>query len=77
MANQPRNSNHKRKPRPFNTYIKYSGLAIQMAVTIGLMGWIGFKIDGWLQLKFPIFLLVLVSLGFVGSFYGLIKSLNN
>lgn len=77
MANQPRTTNHKPKSKTSNTYIKYSGLAIQMAVTIGLMGWIGFKIDRWLQLKFPIFLLVLVSLGFVGSLYVLIKSLNN
>ena len=77
MANPPRPSNHNHKQKPFNTYLKYSGLAIQMAVTIGAMAWLGYKIDQWLDLSYPIFLLIFVMVGFAGSLYSLVRSLNN
>jgi hypothetical protein len=48
-----------RKPSQSNSYLKYSGLAIQLLFTIAIAGWIGYKIDGWLSLKFPAFMITL------------------
>ena len=57
-----------------NEYIKYSGLAFQMAALILLGYWLGGKIDKWLELSIPVFTIILILL-FLFSFYSLIKSL--
>jgi hypothetical protein len=44
-------------------------------VTIGVCGWIGHKIDHWLNFKFPAFLLILGFAGFAGSMYLIYKSI--
>ena len=62
--------------KPLNNYLRYSGLAFQMATTIGVMAYIGWKLDQWLQLDFPAFFLVFVFISFGGSFYLLVKGLN-
>jgi F0F1-type ATP synthase assembly protein I len=56
--------------------LKYSGLAVQLLAAIGVCGWIGYKIDHWLVLKLPIFMLVLGLLGFGGTIYQVYRSLN-
>lgn len=75
MASHMRSSHHNEKSKPSNRYLRYSGLAIQMVVTIGLMAFIGYKIDAWLQFKFPLFLLLLTFISFGGLMYRLYKSL--
>ena len=75
MASHMRNSHHSTKSKPANKYLKYSGLAIQMFVTIGVMAFVGFKLDEWLELKFPIFLMLLTFSSFGGTMYRLVKSL--
>lgn len=76
MASQKTTSDKNKKLKPFNNYLKYSGLAIQMLVTIGVMGFLGYKIDGWLELKFPVFLLLFIISALTGIIYRLIKSLD-
>ena len=58
-----------------NEYVKYSGLAFQMAALILLGYWLGSKIDKWLDLSFPAFTISLILLFLFISFYSLIKSL--
>ena len=71
----PRSSTKYNKlPKQFNNYLKYSGLAIQMVVTIGVMAYIGLKIDQWLGIKFPAFLLLFTFLALGLLIYRLIKS---
>jgi F0F1-type ATP synthase assembly protein I len=65
-----------KKPNPYNSYLKYSGLAVQLLGAIGVCGWIGHKIDHWLDLKLPVFMLVLGLLGFGGTMYQVYRSLN-
>jgi F0F1-type ATP synthase assembly protein I len=65
-----------KKPNPYNSYLKYSGLAVQLLAAIGVCGWIGYKIDHWLNLKLPVFMLVLGLLGFGGTMYQVYRSLN-
>ncbi len=56
-----------------NNYAKYSGIAFQMLaiILIGVYG--GIKLDQWLNLKFPVFTVVL-SIGSVAlAIYSVIK----
>ena len=66
---RPQNQN------PINEYVKYSGLAFQMAALILLGYWLGSKIDKWLDLSIPVFTIVLILVFLSLTFYSLIKSL--
>jgi F0F1-type ATP synthase assembly protein I len=76
MAESPEPSQPSKKPNQYNSYLKYSALGIQLLAALGICGWIGHKIDQWLQLKFPIFMLALGFLGFGGSLYQVYRSIN-
>lgn len=65
-----------KKQKPYNSYLKYSGLGLQLFATIGLAAWAGLKLDQYLGLKFPAFLLGFVFIAFGGSMYLLYKGLN-
>ncbi|PCJ88179.1 MAG: hypothetical protein COA57_03610 [Flavobacteriales bacterium] len=54
-------------------YVKYSGIAFQMAgiLLVGVFG--GRKLDQYLQQDFPLFTLTLTGIAFVGAFYILYK----
>lgn len=75
MAESPDPSTNK-KLNQYNSYLKYSGLAIQLLATIGVSGWIGYKIDQWLKFKYPVFMLTLGLLGFAGIMYKVYRSIN-
>lgn len=45
---------------------RFAGLGIQMLAVIALAAWFGSWLDARLQLKFPVFTLSLVFLGFAG-----------
>jgi hypothetical protein len=64
-----------KKQKPFNSYLKYSSLAMQMVVTIGVAAWAGYKADQYLELKFPVFLLTLSFAAFGGIMYKLYRSI--
>lgn len=58
------------------SYLQYSGMAFEMLAVIGLGVFIGVKLDKWLDLKFPVFTIVL-GLLFLGiSMFRIVKSLN-
>jgi ATP synthase protein I len=59
-----------------NTFLKYSGLGLQLLLSIGLAAWVGVKLDTYLELVFPVFLLLLVFTAFAGSMYILYRSIN-
>jgi hypothetical protein len=59
-----------------SSFLKYSSLGIQLLVTIGLAAYLGHKLDQYLQLKFPAFLLSFVLLSFAGMMYQLYRTLN-
>jgi len=65
----------KDKQQP-NSFSKYSGLGLQLLVSIGLAAWLGLKLDRYFELEFPAFLLTLVFSAFGGSMYILYRSLN-
>ena len=73
MALEEPSSNPKLKP--YNNYLKYSSLAIQLLAAMGIMGWLGYKLDQHLQLKFPAFMLLFGFLAFGGMMYQVYKSI--
>lgn len=65
-----------KKLSPYNSYLKYSGLAVQLFLVIGLFGWLGYKIDHWLAIEFPAFMLLFGLVSFAGMMYQIYRSIN-
>ncbi|WP_185154325.1 AtpZ/AtpI family protein [Fulvivirga sp. M361] len=65
----------KEKSKQYNSFLKYSGLGIQLTLTLGAFGAFGYWLDTKLELRFPIFLLSFVILALIGSIYLLYRSL--
>ncbi len=62
--------NKLQKPKKnFDDFIRYSSLAFEMVVIMGIGTGSGAIIDHWLALKFPVFTLVLMILSVVGAIY--------
>ncbi len=76
MAPKPERSPHNRKSSPYNHYLRYSGLALQMLLTIGILGWLGYEADQYLGNKYPLIMLLLGFIGFAGSLYQVYRSIN-
>jgi len=64
----------KNKPTP--NYIKYSGIAFQMLVIIGVFVFIGYKIDERQGIDNFLFTAILGIVGVAVSLYQVIRSLN-
>ncbi len=60
-----------------NTYLKYSGLAFQLLGSIGVFGWLGYKLDQYLGLQFPAFMLLLGFLAFGAVMWQVYRSIKN
>jgi F0F1-type ATP synthase assembly protein I len=59
-----------------NGYLRYSGLAVQLFAAIGVLGWLGYKLDRYLQIQFPAFMLLFGFLAFGGMMYQIYRSIN-
>lgn len=64
-----------KKQKPSNNYLRYSSLAMQMVITLGLAAWAGLTVDKYLEFKFPVFLLLFVFIAFGGLMYRLYQSI--
>ncbi len=60
-------------PKQPNAFIKYSNMAIQMGVIIGLSAWGGTKLDAYFQTQDPYFTIFLSLAGIGASLYLVIK----
>ena len=72
-----RKASEKKPQKQFNSYLKYSSLAMQMALTIGIATWIGYWIDRQLGFKFPLFMLLLMFASLGGILYRVIKNIQD
>lgn len=63
----------KEPKKKFDDFIRYSNLAFEMMAIMAAGTWVGWLIDGWLGLKFPVFLLVFMVLSVAGSIYHAIR----
>jgi hypothetical protein len=71
MGDQPLN----RKQPPSNGFLRYSSMAIQMAITIGLFVWLGRLADGYYATG-KTYTLIGSVLGVVIAMYRVIKDLS-
>jgi len=62
--------------KPTSSFLKYSSFALQLFGGMALAGWLGYKLDQYLEIKFPAFLLTFLLLVFGGMMYQIYKSLN-
>jgi len=66
--------NKYQKPKKkFDDFIRYSSLAFEMIVIMGIGTWLGILIDDWLDLGFPAFTLGLMILSVIGAIYHAIR----
>ena len=56
-------------------YARYSNMAFQMFAIIGVGVFGGVKLDEWLNLKFPVFTLILSIISVAAAIYSAIKDL--
>ncbi len=64
-----------KKPKPYNSFLKYSGLGLQMAMTIAAFGAAGYWIDKRLEFRFPVFLMLFILIALTGNIYLLYRNL--
>lgn len=68
------NPNKIQKPKKkLDDFIRYSSLAFEMIVIMGIGVFAGVKIDQWLGLGFPAFTLILMILSVIGAIYYAIR----
>jgi len=67
----------KQKDKKATNFIKYSGMGFQMLGTIGILAFIGYKIDLYRESTQMIFTALLGVLGVIVSLYQIIRQLNN
>jgi F0F1-type ATP synthase assembly protein I len=61
------------QPKQPNQYIKYSNLALQMGLIIGLSCWGGNKLDQYYKNSTPVFTIILSLLGIGVALYFVLK----
>jgi F0F1-type ATP synthase assembly protein I len=72
---KPKLSREEKAKKQLRDYARYSSLAFRLiaVVLLGFFG--GMKLDDWMNMKFPVFTLVLACTGLFLSLYLLIKDL--
>ncbi len=61
---------------PYNSFARFSGFAFQLLGGLGVAGWIGYVLDGYLGLSFPVFMLLFVLSMLAAMMYQINKKLN-
>lgn len=62
-----------KKQKPYNAYLKFSGIAIQMGAIIGLGSWAGHTLDVKYNTQKPYYTLILALLSIAIALYLIIK----
>lgn len=65
----------RKKLKQYNSYLRYSGLAIQLLAAIFVFGWLGYKLDAYLEMQFPAFMLAFGFIAFTGMMYQVYRSI--
>ncbi len=62
--------------RPSRSYLRFSGFAFQLLGGLGISGWLGYRLDQYLELKFPVFTLLFLVIVLAGMLYQVNRSFN-
>lgn len=65
------------KKKQLNTYVKFSGMAFQMMAIIGVMVFVGVKLDSKFPNQYSAYTVVFSLLGVIGAMYQIIKQVIN
>jgi len=68
--------NPRERKKHSNIYLKYSGLAFQLLAAMIVFGWLGHKLDQYMQFHFPVCMLLFGLMAFGGMMYQVYQSLN-
>lgn len=72
--NQEKNKRQKKDKEPaYMAYARYSSMAFQTGIVVGLFTWGGYELDDWLNTSFPVFLTIGLFIGLAGGIYLSIK----
>ena len=63
--------------RQLNKYIRFTGIAFQLGITMYLAAYFGDWLDRYFQMKEKIFTLILIILGLVGTIWSITVQLKN
>ena len=66
-----------KKQKPYNSYLRYSGLGFQFLLVIGVSAYAGYRLDSHLEWKFPVFTLLFSMVALGGMMYKLYKALSD
>lgn len=77
MTTHRKSSQEKKRQKPFDEYLKYSGIAFQMMAALGVGAWVGHYFDGLAQNETPVYTLLGLLLGITAGIVAVIKSLND
>jgi len=72
---KPNPSSKSSEGRSTSPYMKYSGMAFQLIAGTILGYWLGTKVDGWLDMKSPVFTIGLAMLFTIGTLVKVIRDL--
>jgi len=70
-------NNPKKKPSSSNKYLKFSGIAFQLAILLCIAIWAGGKVDAMMENKQAYMTALFVVLAFAGFMYNLFRDLEN
>jgi len=65
--------NNKQKKKHLNNYARYSGMGFQMLAIILLGVFGGMKLDQWLGLEYPVFVVIFATLSVILAIYTAVK----
>jgi F0F1-type ATP synthase assembly protein I len=71
----PADPSPNKKLKPYNNYLKYSSLGLQLLAAIAISGWLGYLLDQRLGLQFPAFMLTFGFVAFGGMMYQIYRSI--
>jgi len=74
MAKAKSDKNNRRL-RQSEQFLRFTGLGFQWLLTFGLMGFLGYELDVWLN-TLPLFLVIFLILALVGNIYLVIRITN-
>lgn len=65
-----------KKKNQLNKYIKFSGMGLQLGLTIYVAAYLGGKLDAHYQNEKKIYTILFVLVAFVGTMFSLVSQLN-
>jgi F0F1-type ATP synthase assembly protein I len=67
----------KTSPKQTQSMLRYASLATQLMVMLLVAVWLGYKVDGWLNWRIPVCMILFPLTALIVSLWKLVKDLSN